>query len=46
MFSQWYFKENFFLNEYFYWISMKREDVISQYQKYNQNIFYSTLDPL
>jgi len=25
---------------------MKREDVISQYQKYNQNIFYSTLDPL
>lgn len=46
MFSQWYFKENFFLNEYFYWISMKRKDVISQYQKYNQNMFYSILDPL
>ena len=44
MFESWYFKEKFFLNEYFYWIPKTREEVIQSYKNFTRNQFKEFLE--
>lgn len=44
MLEEEYFKENFFLNEYFYGIPMARAQVIEYYKNYSFEAFLSRLD--
>lgn len=44
MFKSWYFKEKFFLNEYFYWIPKTREEVIQICKNYSRDQFKDILE--
>ena len=44
MFESWYFKEKFFLNEYFYWIPKTREEVIQSYKNFTRSQFKKFLE--
>jgi len=44
MFEAWYFKEKFFLNEYFYWISKTRKEVIQRYKNFTREEFKKFLE--
>ena len=44
MFESWYFKEKFFLNEYFYWIPKTREEVIQICKKFTREEFKEFLE--
>jgi len=44
MFEAWYFKEKFFLNEYFYWIPKTRKEVIQIIKDYSREKFKEFLE--
>lgn len=44
MFESWYFKEKFFLNEYFYWIPKTRDEVIQSCKNFTRNQFSDILE--
>jgi len=44
MLKAWYFKEKFFLNEYFYWIPKTREEVIQSYKNFTREEFKEFLE--